>query len=95
MFRYLFFMFILLIGLSVQAHEFITYEHGVRHVCTPEPESVPVTCVPNCMQRRENGDCFQYKADFCGKNPTCVPNCYQRRDNGECFQYHSDVCSEG
>jgi hypothetical protein len=80
---------------NVYAHDYYDISHGERHYCTPEPEEdVPVTCVPNCRHRRENGECLQYHSDFCGRNPSCVPNCGVRRENGDCLQYKSDVCSE-
>lgn len=52
----------------------------------------PVNCVPNCIDRRSDGTCRNFGADFCGRNPTCAETCSDRRSDGTCRNYGADFC---
>jgi len=61
--------------------------------CVQAPN--PLDCVRNCTDRRSDGTCRTYGADFCGRNPNCVENCTDRRSDGSCRTYGGDICVEG
>ena len=63
-----------------------------RGRCVLAPD--PVTCIPNCTERRSDGTCRSYGRDFCGRNPTCVERCVERRSDGSCRTWGADLCGE-
>lgn len=59
----------------------------------PPKRCVPAqTCVPNCLGRHSNGECYSYGSDFCAPNAVCSAQCLGRHSDGTCYSFGEDYC---